>query len=212
METLKFLFLAHQIFLETIFSYFKLRRLGTGPMISSFGSARVDESNPFYSQAKDFCYQLSQAGFSVISGGGHGLMRAMNEGAQKGKKGKSIGLNIVLPKEQIPNDFLDHKIKFRFFLVRKLMFVYFAKGFVAFPGGVGTLDELFEVLTLIQTKKIRSFPVILIGKSFWDPLINFINETLIPAQMMTKSEADYIFCTDDLGEAMAYLNEKISRY
>jgi uncharacterized protein (TIGR00730 family) len=202
---LSFFSLALKIFAETIKSYLKLRKLNGGPIVSAFGSARIDRAHPFHQAAKEFCEQLSGRGVSIMTGGGNGLMGAMNEGAKLGKGGESIGLSIELPHEQLPNPYLDHLIEFRFFLVRKLMFVYFAKGFVAFPGGIGTLDELFEVLTLIQTKKIKSFPVVLIGTQFWAPLLSFINETLVLNKMISTDEAKIIFCTDDQAAAIEYL-------
>jgi uncharacterized protein (TIGR00730 family) len=151
-----------------------------GPCVSIFGSARTTEENPYYSLAEKIAYELTQNGYGVITGGGPGIMEAANKGAQRGE-GKSVGLNIVLPFEQSSNPHIDNDklINFDYFFVRKVMFVKYAQGFIVLPGGVGTLDELFEAITLIQTKKIGKFPIVLVGKSFWRGLIDCIKETML---------------------------------
>lgn len=144
-----------------------------GPAVSLFGSARLGKDSPYYQAARQVGASLSQAGFSVISGGGPGIMHAANAGAF-GKGARSVGLNIELPLEQIPNPDQDLRLSFRYFFVRKLMFVKYSMGYVVFPGGFGTLDEFFEALTLIQTRKIRHFPVVLYGSEFWQGLLEWL--------------------------------------
>ncbi|MDH4468868.1 MAG: TIGR00730 family Rossman fold protein [Bacteriovoracaceae bacterium] len=205
----KFSRISLSLFKETIISFFRLRNIQGRPIISVFGSARIAQDHIYCQQAKKFCELLSENGLSIMTGGGGGVMAAMNEGAQRGKRGLSIGLNIQLPFEQKPNAFLDHFITFRFFLVRKLMFVYFAQGFVAFPGGIGTLDEIFEVLTLIQTRKIKNFPVVLMGAEFWSPLLDFLRIRLLNESMITQEEWGNFYCTDDHQMALKYIQEKM---
>jgi hypothetical protein len=149
-----------------------------GPAVSLFGSTRLPEDSPYYEAAKTVARELSRANFSVISGGGPGIMGAANEGAFK-QGARSVGLNIELPHEQLANPSQDLSLSFRYFFVRKLMFVKYSIGYVVFPGGFGTLDEFFEALTLIQTHKIRHFPVILYGSSFWNGLIDWLREQLV---------------------------------
>ncbi|WP_438970614.1 TIGR00730 family Rossman fold protein [Methylophaga sp.] len=144
-----------------------------GPAVSVFGSARLTADSPYYAAAKEVSESLSKAGFSVITGGGPGIMGAANEGAFK-QGSKSVGLNIELPHEQVANPNQDMRLSFRYFFVRKLMFVKYSIGYIVFPGGFGTLDEFFEALTLIQTQKIRHFPVILYGSDFWQGLIDWL--------------------------------------
>ena len=145
-----------------------------GPAVSIFGSALLTEDSPYYQNAKQVAASLSQAGFSVITGGGPGIMNAANAGAF-GRGARSVGLNIELPLEQIPNPNQDLRLSFRYFFVRKLMFVKYSMGYVVFPGGFGTLDEFFEALTLIQTQKIRHFPIVLYGRDFWQGLLDWLN-------------------------------------
>ena len=151
-----------------------------GPCVSVFGSARTKSDNKFYKQAEEIGYLLTQSGYGVISGGGPGIMEAANKGAARGG-GKSVGLNIELPFEQSANPFIDSDklINFDYFFVRKVMFVKYAQGFIVLPGGVGTLDELFEATTLIQTQKIGKFPIVLVGKSYWEGLLNWIKTTML---------------------------------
>jgi len=148
-----------------------------GPAVTFFGSARLHPGSEYYNKCMKVSEELARRGFTIISGGGPGIMEAANKGARNGK-GMSVGLNIALPLEQHPNDFQDIQVEFRYFFVRKLMFVKYAVGYVIFPGGYGTMDELFEALTLIQTKKIRSFPVILVGRQYWSGLIDWLRNTV----------------------------------
>jgi uncharacterized protein (TIGR00730 family) len=146
-----------------------------GPAVSIFGSARLPKDSPYYDAARSVARKLSQSGLSIITGGGPGIMGAANAGAFH-QGGRSVGLNIELPHEQIANPNQDTRLSFRYFFVRKLMFVKYSVGYVVFPGGFGTLDEFFEALTLMQTQKIRHFPVILYGSSYWQGLIDWLEE------------------------------------
>lgn len=147
-----------------------------GPAVSIFGSSRLTEESFYYQEAFKVARLLSQSGFSIITGGGPGIMEAANKGAKLGR-GKSVGLNIEIPHEQHPNKYLDISLNFRYFFVRKLMFVKYSIGFIIFPGGFGTLDELFEALTLVQTGKIQSFPIILYGSEYWHGLIEWFKNS-----------------------------------
>src|SRR5262249_35822813 len=150
------------------------------PCVTVFGSARFKENHPYYALARDVGARLAQNGFTVMTGGGPGIMEAANRGA-KDVGGGSVGCNIELPKEQKPNPYLDRWITFRHFYVRKLMLVKYSYAFIALPGGFGTLDEIFEVITLIQTGKIQEFPVVLMVQSYWQPLLDFFRSTLFKA-------------------------------
>ena len=150
-----------------------------GPAVTIFGSARFSEDSFYYQKAVELGRKLSDSGFSVITGGGPGIMEGANRGAKMGK-GKSVGLNIQLLHEQVPNKYQDIVLNFRYFFVRKLMFIKYASAYVIFPGGFGTMDELFEALTLVQTRKIDSFPIILFGSEYWKGLTEWMKNTLIP--------------------------------
>lgn len=179
-------------------------RMGrVGPCVSIFGSARLKEDNPYYQQAVQLSEMITDLGFGVITGGGPGIMEAGNRGARN-RKGKSIGLCINLPFEEQANPYVDHKyqIDFDYFFARKVMFIKYAQSFVVFPGGFGTLDELFESLTLIQTKKINRFPVILIGTVFWGGLVHWIKDTLVKNGTISPGDMDLFHVTDDLNEAV----------
>ncbi len=167
-----------------------------GPAIVIFGSARVKESDPMYQDAVKLAELLGEAGFSVITGGGPGIMEAGNRGAQNSKT-HSVGLNIELPFEQHINPYVDIAVDFRYFFVRKTMFVKYGYGFVIFPGGFGTLDELFEALVLVQTGKLRNFPIILYGKAYWAGLINWIRETLLAEAKISASDLELLVTCDN---------------
>jgi len=167
-----------------------------GPAVSVFGSSRVDEDSYHYNQAVELSRMLSEAGFSIVTGGGPGIMEAANKGAQMGK-GKSVGLNIELPSEQYPNKYLDIVLSLRYFFIRKLLFIKYAIAFVIFPGGFGTLDELFEAATLVQTGKIESFPIILYGSEYWMGLIDWMKNTLVPRGMITHKDFEIFHIVDD---------------
>jgi uncharacterized protein (TIGR00730 family) len=165
------------------------RLRGIRPAVSIFGSARTKEDHPNFAKTKEIARLLSDAGFSVISGGGPGIMRAANEGAHGGTS-PAIGLNISLPHEQSGNEFQDVSVDFRYFFARKMMFVRFASAYVILPGGFGTLDELSEVLTLVQTGKSRRIPVILVGGDFWRGLIDWMREKLVGEGMVNAQDLD----------------------
>lgn len=170
-----------------------------GAAVAVFGSARFGQSHPMYSAARQLGRLLAEAGFAVITGGGPGLMEAANRGAQEGG-GLSIGCNIELPFEQVSNPFLDLSINFRYFFVRKTMFVKYSEGFVIFPGGFGTLDELFEALTLVQTRKISRFPIILYDSSYWKGLLDWIVNTQLEAKTISPEDLNLLIVTDSLEE------------
>ena len=157
------------------------------PAVTIFGSARIKRSNKVYKLAERTAYLLSQGGYSVITGGGPGLMEASNKGAKRGK-GHSVGLNIELPTEQKPNPYIESLLEFRYFFCRKVMFVKYAKAFVIMPGGYGTLDELFEALNLIQAKRIDKFPVILVGSAYWKGLIDWLKKTVLEKGCISKKD------------------------
>jgi uncharacterized protein (TIGR00730 family) len=172
------------------------------PAVSIFGSARVREGHRTYAAARETARLFAQAGFSVITGGGPGAMEAANRGAQEGG-GVSVGFNIELPMEQGVNRYCDIALTFRHFYARKVMFVKPAEGFVIFPGGFGTLDELFEALTLIQTGKIADFPVVLFDKAYWADLVAWIEGRLLADGMISPEDEDLLFLTDEPAEAVA---------
>jgi len=177
-----------------------VERIG-GPAISIFGSARVGEEHPAYAQARDVARRLAEAGFAIVTGGGPGVMEAANRGARDGG-GLSVGFNIELPHEQHENPYLDIELTFHHFYARKTMFVKVAEGFVIFPGGFGTLDELFESLTLIQTGKVLHFPVVLFDTGFWNPLVEWIEQRPLAEGMVSPEDVALLVLTDDPGEAV----------
>ena len=177
-----------------------------GPCITVFGSARTSPEDPAYELARRAGSLLAEAGFTVMTGGGPGIMEAANRGA-KDVGGTSIGCNIVLPKEQQPNPYLDKVVLFRRFFIRKVMLVKYSYGFVVLPGGFGTLDELFEAATLAQTGKIKDFPIVLIGRDFWAPLLDFLNHRLLAESLITDADIERFFVTDSPEEAVAHVLE-----
>jgi uncharacterized protein (TIGR00730 family) len=180
------------------------------PSVSIFGSARVRRGNAHYRQAVAVAEALSKAGYGVITGGGPGIMEAANRGAQKGT-GRSIGLNIRLPYEQDPNPYADTLIHFNYFFARKVMFVKYACGFVGLPGGFGTLDEIFEALTLKQTQKIHEFPVILFGSEFWGGLVDWLETEPLKERMVSKRDLQMFHVTDDIDEVVEIVDRNQRR-
>jgi uncharacterized protein (TIGR00730 family) len=172
---------------------------GLGPAVTIFGSARIDPSDPMYAAAEDVAGRLARAGFAVITGGGPGIMEAANKGAREAG-GRSVGCAIELPREQGINGYVDLSVNFRYFFVRKTMFVKYAEAFVIFPGGFGTLDELFEALTLIQTDKIKDFPVIMFGTRYWGGLMTWVRDSLRGEGKISPEDLDLLVCTDDPAE------------
>lgn len=189
---------------EFVDGYDKMMKVG--PCISIFGSARSKKGDEHYEMAVKTAGMISENGFGVITGGGPGIMEAANKGA-KAAGGKSVGLGIELPHEQGMNEFVNPKfeINFKYFFVRKVMFVKYAQGFIVFPGGFGTLDELFETLTLIQTNKIEKIPIVLIGTEYWGGLVDWIKERLVDGNYVTIKDTDLFHLTDDAEEAVNYV-------
>ena len=179
-----------------------------GPSISIFGSARTQPSDPYYTKTVEIASMISEMGFGIISGAGPGIMEAANKGA-KLAKGKSIGLRINLPFEQFTNEYVDEEylLKFDYFFVRKLMFQKYSQGFVVMPGGYGTLDELFNALTLIQTKKSKLFPIVLVGKKHYGPLFDWIKGTLAENKLISPEDIDLINLVEDKEEVKQILSD-----
>jgi uncharacterized protein (TIGR00730 family) len=177
-----------------------------GPAVTVFGSARVGEDHPTYALAREIGRRLAQDGYAVITGGGPGAMEAANRGCQEAG-GMSVGCNIELPHEQHLNPYVDLGVEFRYFFVRKVMFVKYADAFVILPGGFGTLDELFESLTLIQTAKIHHFPVILVGAAYWRGLLDWMRAVLLPAEAISPGDLDLLAVTDDPEEVIRLLRD-----
>jgi hypothetical protein len=180
-----------------------VERIG-GPAISIFGSARVGEDHPAYAQARDVARRLAEEGFAIVTGGGPGVMEAANRGARD-RGGVSVGFNIELPHEQYANPYLDIELTFKHFYARKTMFVKAAEGFVIFPGGFGTLDELFESLTLIQTGKVLHFPVVLFESAYWSPLLDWIRTHTLAEEMVSPEDLELLHVTDDEDDAVAMI-------
>jgi uncharacterized protein (TIGR00730 family) len=181
-----------------------------GPCVTVFGSARFDPTHPYYLLGEEIGAKLAEIGVTVMTGGGPGLMEAANRGARRAG-GRSIGCNIQLPQEQQPNPYLDRMVEFRYFFVRKLMLLKYSYAFVALPGGFGTLDEIFETLVLIQTGKIRRFPLVLLGKDFWAPLLGLLRERLLPAGTIDAADVALITMTDSPADAVAHIREAVTR-
>jgi uncharacterized protein (TIGR00730 family) len=179
---------------------------GIGPAVTIFGSARVPPDHPHYLAAVETARQLSAAGFAIITGGGPGIMEAANRGAREGGS-RSVGCTIELPFETGANPYVDVEVRFRYFFVRKTMFVKYANAFVIFPGGFGTLDELFEALTLIQTGKVHNFPVILVGKAYWSGLLDWFRTTMLPDQKINATDLDLLTVCDDPAEICALVHQ-----
>jgi uncharacterized protein (TIGR00730 family) len=175
-----------------------------GPCVTVFGSARFIDGHRWYELAQEMGRRLAGAGFTVMTGGGPGIMEAANRGAREAG-GRSVGCNIQLPFEQRPNDFLDLFLEFRYFFVRKVMLVKYSYGFVVLPGGFGTLDEIFEAATLIQTGKIKNFPLIIMGKEYWQPLFDMLRGTMVREGTVAAADVDRLTFTDSPDEAMALL-------
>ena len=177
---------------------------GVGPCVTVFGSARFGSRTSYYSLARATGRALAEAGFTVMTGGGPGIMEAANRGARDAG-GPSLGCNIRLPSEQKPNPYVDRFIEFRYFFVRKVMLVKYSRAFIAMPGGLGTLDELFEVATLMQTGKVRQFPLVLMGTEFWRPFFDFWERSVIISGAVARGELDYVRMTDSVEEAVRFI-------
>ncbi len=189
---------------ELVEGFETLHELGLA--VTIFGSARLREGHRYYDDAVALARTLADDGFAVITGGGPGVMEGANKGAKQGKA-HSVGLNIELPAEQIPNRYQDISLHFRYFFIRKLMFVKYAIAFIIFPGGFGTMDEMFEALTLVQTKRIKSFPVILYGSDYWKGLIDWMKNTLVPSGTISREDFALFSIVDTPEEARFLINE-----
>ena len=181
-----------------------------GPCVTVFGSARFPETHHWYAMAQQVGAELGRRGFTVMTGGGPGIMEAANRGAHD-VGAPSIGCNITLPHEQKPNQWCDRTVEFRYFFIRKVMLLKYSYGFVVLPGGYGTMDELFETLTLMQTGKIADFPVVIMGKEYWDELEDFIQKRMIPDGTIDKADRALVKITDDPIEAAAFISEVTQR-
>jgi uncharacterized protein (TIGR00730 family) len=201
-----------KIMSEFVEGFEKMSRIG--PCVSIFGSARTKPDHKYYLLAEEIAYKLVQEGYGVITGGGPGIMEAANKGAKRGA-GKSVGLNIELPFEQKANDFIDidKSINFNYFFVRKTIFLKYSQGFIGMPGGFGTMDELFESLTLVQTHKIAQFPVVLVGRSYWTGLIQWMKDVMLESEANIKPEDLELFAiVDTADEAVQYIVDFYSKF
>lgn len=196
---------------EIVDGFEKMAKIG--PCVSIFGSARTQPDNPYYELAEETAFQLTKRGYGVITGGGPGIMEAANKGAHRGN-GRSVGLNIDLPFEQVDNPYIDKDklINFDYFFVRKLMFVKYSQGFIVLPGGFGTLDELFEALTLIQTNKIGRFPIILIGSDYWGGLVDWIKKSMLTQKNISEKDLDLFHLVDSCEEAVQEIDNFYNKY
>lgn len=210
-QTTKDSWMVFKIMGEIVSGYEKMQKLG--PCVSIFGSARLPQNSPYYLLAEEIAKKITDLGFGIITGGGPGIMEAANKGAKE-NGGKSIGLNIELPFEQSFNPYIDkqYSIEFDYFFVRKLMCVKYAQGFIIMPGGIGTLDELFEALTLIQTHKIGRFPIILVGSKFWKGLLNWMKNTLLEMKLISEDNFSLFRVVDTADEAVSHIKAFYDKY
>jgi hypothetical protein len=196
---------AGRIFAECVKGFRGLHFVG--PCVTVFGSARFKEDHPYYVLARQLGSKLAEAGFTVMTGGGPGIMEAANRGARD-VGGYSVGSNITLPIEQKPNAYLDRWVEFRYFFVRKMLLEKYSYAFVAMPGGIGTLDEIFETSVLIQTGKMDDFPLVLMGKSFWTPLINYLHDSMLAAGTIDEADVTRWLVTDSPEEAVDAIRDR----
>jgi uncharacterized protein (TIGR00730 family) len=196
---------------EFVEGFEKLAKIG--PCVTIFGSARVKPTHPYYKMAEDIAEELVHHGYGVVTGGGPGIMEAGNRGAKRAG-GKSVGLNIFLPHEQKGNIYIDADklVTFDYFFVRKVMFIKYSQGFIIMPGGFGTLDELSEALTLIQTKKIGRFPIVMVGRKFWGGMIEWIKKTLLAEKMISEEDLDLFNLVDTPKEAVKVIDDFYAKY
>jgi len=196
---------------EFVEGFEKLAKIG--PCVTIFGSARIKSTHPYYKMAEKIAYKLVQHGYGVVTGGGPGIMEAGNKGAKRAG-GKSVGLNIFLPFEQKGNPYIDSDklITFDYFFVRKVMFVKYSQGFIVMPGGFGTMDEVMEALTLIQTKKIGRFPIVMVGKEFWGGVMDWFRKTLVAEKMINEKDLELVNLVDTPEEAVRVIDDFYSKY
>jgi len=178
-----------------------------GPLITVFGSARTKPEEPTYQDAVNFGKLIVENGYGALTGGGPGIMEAVNKGAYDAG-GKSVGLNIILPMEQSPNPYQNKSLDFRYFFIRKVCFLKYALAVVGYPGGFGTMDEFFEAITLIQTNKVNKVPVVLVGKKFWTPMLDWVKNTLLEDKLISPGDLDLFKLVDSSEEAMEYILER----
>ena len=210
-QTTKDSWMVFKIMGEIVSGYENMQKLG--PCVSIFGSARLPRNSPYYLLAEEIAKKITDLGFGIITGGGPGIMEAANKGAKE-NGGKSIGLNIELPFEQSSNPYIDkqYSIEFDYFFIRKLMCVKYAQGFIIMPGGIGTLDELFEALTLIQTHKIGRFPIILVGSEFWKGLLDWMKNTLLEMKLISEDNFSLFRVVDTADEAVSHIKTFYDKY
>ncbi|MFO7723523.1 MAG: TIGR00730 family Rossman fold protein [Bacteroidales bacterium] len=203
--------LVFKVMAEFVNSFEKMSRIG--PCVSIFGSARTKECSPYYRLAEEIAFLLTKHGFGVITGGGPGIMEAANRGAYK-SRGKSVGLNIVLPHEQSANPYIDNDklLNFDYFFVRKVMFMKYAQGYVVMPGGFGTMDELFEAITLIQTQKMVHFPIVLVVKEYWQGLMDWIRARMVEEGMISPDDMEIFSIVDTAQEAVDHIVKFYEKY
>ncbi|MBP6325030.1 MAG: TIGR00730 family Rossman fold protein [Sulfurospirillum sp.] len=183
-----------------------------GPSVTFFGSARFKKNNPYYKDAERLAYLLGKKGYSIVTGGSKGIMEAANKGGFESKNCESIGLNINLPHEQSGNKYTTKHLTFDYFFVRKVMLIKYSLAYVIFPGGFGTLDELFEALTLTQTGKITKISIFLYGKEYWEKLYDFIQTTMVKHHTISKQDVELIILTDDMNEIITKIDERLVMY
>ncbi|HCE53571.1 MAG TPA: TIGR00730 family Rossman fold protein [Lutibacter sp.] len=200
-----------KIMAEFVEGFERLSKIG--PCVTIFGSARTKEDHEYYKLAENIAYSLTTHGYGIVTGGGPGIMEAGNRGAQRGK-GTSVGLNIELPFEQHDNPYIDSdkSLDFDYFFVRKVMFIKYSQGFVVMPGGFGTMDELFEAITLIQTKKIGKFPIVLVGTKYWSGLMDWIKNTLVMEGTISLDDLNLISIVDTEDEVLEVINTFYKKY
>jgi len=200
-----------KIMAEFVEGFERLSKIG--PCVTIFGSARTKEDHEYYKLAENIAYSLTTHGYGIVTGGGPGIMEAGNRGAQRGK-GTSVGLNIELPFEQHDNPYIDSdkSLDFDYFFVRKVMFIKYSQGFVVMPGGFGTMDELFEAITLIQTKKIGKFPIVLVGTKYWSGLMDWIKNTLVKEGTISLDDLNLISIVDTEDEVLEVINTFYKKY
>ena len=195
---------AAKIFAELIRGFRAFHRLG--PCVTVFGSARFPEGHPYYELGRDAGRRLAEAGFAVLTGGGPGLMESANRGAKEAG-GRTVGVNILLPEEQEPNPYVDRTVTFKHFYVRKVMLVKYSYAFVVLPGGYGTLDEVFETATLVQTRKIEHFPIVLIGADYWSPLLSALKDRMLAHGTIDPADFDLLYVTDSAAQAVEHVRD-----
>jgi uncharacterized protein (TIGR00730 family) len=191
---------AIRIFRECLHGFRKLHFVG--PCVTVFGSARFPEGHPYYQLGREVGKELVRSGFTVMTGGGPGIMEAANRGAQEAG-GRSVGCNIELPHEQVPNPYLDVSVDFKYFFIRKLMLAKYSYAFVALPGGYGTMDELFEISTLVQTRKVEDFPIVLAGIDYWQPMLDFLRTRMVAQGTIDQADLDRFILSDSPAEIAA---------